>query len=170
MIERLAKLRVPLGFAAGALALWLARPTSTSIAIGSAIAIPGELLRVWASGHLTRWREVTRSGPYRFMGHPLYAGSSIMAAGFAVAAARPAVALLVTAYMVVTLTAAVRFEARELRRQFGADYAAYREGRAPEAARRFSPRRVIANREYRAAAGLAIGLALLWWRKLSFAQ
>ena len=165
MIRRLAKLRVPLGFLAGAVALWLARPTSASIVIGGAIALPGELLRIWAAGHLTRWREVTRSGPYRFMRHPLYVGSSIMAAGFAVAAVHPGVAVLVAVYMIVTLTAAVRFEARELRQQFGADYAAYREGRAPEAARGFSFARVIANREYRAAAGLAIGLALLWWRR-----
>jgi protein-S-isoprenylcysteine O-methyltransferase Ste14 len=165
MIRRLAKLRVPLGFLAGAVALWLARPTSTSVVIGGAIAFPGELLRVWAAGHLTRWREVTRSGPYRFMRHPLYVGSSIMAVGLAVAAVHPAVAVLVAIYMGVTLTAAVRFEARELREQFGADYAAYREGHAAMGSRGFSFQRVIANREYRAAAGLAIGLALLWWRR-----
>jgi protein-S-isoprenylcysteine O-methyltransferase Ste14 len=165
MIRGLAKLRVPLGFLAGAVALWLARPTSTSVLIGGAIALPGELIRIWAAGHLTRWREVTRSGPYRFMRHPLYVGSSIMAVGFAVAAVHPAVAALVAVYMGVTLTAAVRFEARELRERFGADYAAYREGAALGVGRGFSVQRVIANREYRAAAGLAIGLALLWWRK-----
>jgi hypothetical protein len=33
--------------------------------------------------------------------------------------------------------------------------------------RGFSFARVIANREYRAAAGLALGLALLWLRKAS---
>jgi protein-S-isoprenylcysteine O-methyltransferase Ste14 len=167
MIRRLAKLRVPLGFLAGAVALWLARPTSMSILIGGAIAVPGEVLRVWAAGHLTRWREVTRSGPYRFMRHPLYVGSSIMAIGFAVAAVHPAVAALVAVYMVVTLTAAVQFEARELREQFGADYAAYQQGRATAVSRGFSFARVIANREYRAAAGLALGLALLWLRKAS---
>src|ERR1051325_6862442 len=98
MTRTLARLRVPLGFAAGAIALWLARPTAPSILIGGAIAVPGELLRIWAAGHLTRWREVTRSGPYRFIPHPLYVGSSIMAVGFAVAAARPAVWALVTVY------------------------------------------------------------------------
>ena len=164
MIRTLAKLRVPLGFLAGAVALWLARPTTHSIALGAAIALPGELLRIWAAGHLTRWREVTRSGPYRFMSHPLYVGSSIMAIGFAVAAVHPAVIALVVAYMVVTLTAAVRFEARELHAQFGADYDAYRQGQPASHTRRFSVARVIANREYRAASGLLIGLALLWWR------
>jgi hypothetical protein len=82
----------------------------------------------------------------------------------AVAAATPAVATLVALYLAVTLTAAVRFEAKELTEQFGADYAAYRQGRAMPADRRFSLPRVMANREYRAAAGLVVGLALLWWK------
>jgi protein-S-isoprenylcysteine O-methyltransferase Ste14 len=164
MIARLAKLRVPLGFLAGAVALWLARPTSHSILLGGAVALPGEFVRVWASGHLTRWREVTRSGPYRFVKHPLYVGSSIMAAGFAVAAASWPVTALVLVYMATTLFAAVRFEARELTQQFGREYDAYRAGQAAAVERPFSLARVIANREYRAAAGLAIGLLLLWLR------
>lgn len=165
MVRLLAKLRVPLGFLAGAVALYLARPTVTSILWGAAIAVPGELLRIWAAGHLNRWREVTRSGPYRLMRHPLYVGSSIMGVGLAVASASLAVAILVAVYLVATLSAAVRFEARELGQQFGVDYQAYREGRAPPVDRGFSMRRVIANREYRSAAGLVIGLALLWLRK-----
>lgn len=162
MIKRLARWRVPLGFLAGAVAFWLARPNSTSILTGAAIALPGELLRIWAAGHLNRWREVTRSGPYRFVRHPLYVGSSLMGIGLAVAAERWAVATLVGIYLIVTFAAAVRFEARELGEQFGADYLAYRQGRAQPADRRFSWQRVIANREYRAAAGLIIGFALLW--------
>ena len=165
MIARLARLRVPIGFVAGAVAFWLARPTTTSVAAGAAIALPGELLRIWAAGHLNRWREVASSGPYRLMRHPLYVGSSLMGVGFAVAAASWAATALVAAYLTVTLWAAVRFEARELRQQFGADYAAYRQGRGAEAAsQRFSLRRVVANREYRALAGLVLGLALLWLR------
>jgi protein-S-isoprenylcysteine O-methyltransferase Ste14 len=164
MIRRLAKIRVPLGFAAGVLALWLARPTPTSVLIGALIAVPGELLRIWASGHLNRWREVTRSGPYRFMRHPLYVGSSIMGIGLAAAAATWPVAILVAVYLVVTLSAAVRFEARELGEQFGADYTAYQQGRAQPVDRGFSLQRAIANREYRSAAGVVIGLAILWWK------
>lgn len=165
MVRFLARFRVPLGFIAGAFALYLARPTAQSIVLGGAIAVPGELLRIWAAGHLNRWREVTRSGPYRLTRHPLYVGSSVMGIGLAVAAASVPVAMLVAVYLVVTLGAAVRFEAWELGRQFGADYAAYRQGRLAPADRAFSFQRVIANREYRSAAGLVIGLALLWLRR-----
>ena len=41
----------------------------------------GEALRMWAAGHLNKSREVTSSGPYRFVAHPLYVGSSMMGAG-----------------------------------------------------------------------------------------
>jgi protein-S-isoprenylcysteine O-methyltransferase Ste14 len=166
MIRRIAKLRVPLGFVAGVFALYFAQPTSQSLVVGGAIAVVGELLRIWAAGHLNRWREVARTGPYKLMRHPLYVGSSIMGVGLAVAAWSVPVAVLVAAYLGITLTAAVRFEARELRQQFGADYQAYREGRGGSPAPRgFSFQQVIANREYRSAAGLVIGFALLWMRR-----
>ncbi len=170
MIARLARLRVPLGFVAGGVAFWLARPTASSVVAGAAIAVPGELLRIWAAGYLNRWREVARAGPYRLMRHPLYVGSSLMGLGFAVAAASVTAALLVAVYLAVTLGAAVRFESRELKEQFGADYVAYREGQRAPTAQRFSLRRVIANREYRALAGLILGLALLWLRGVGFPQ
>jgi hypothetical protein len=170
MMRRLARLRVPLGFACGGLALWLARPTSTSVAVGMSIALVGEALRVWAAGHIEKGREVTRSGPYRLVRHPLYLGSAVMGAGFVWAAQSLAVTVLVAAYLGVTLAAAMRTEERTLTARFGDQYDAYREGRAssPGSAgaaptdRRFRWSRVAANREYRAVLGfLAVGALLL---------
>jgi protein-S-isoprenylcysteine O-methyltransferase Ste14 len=155
---------VPLGFLFGALALWLANPTPRTLAAGAAIAAAGEALRVWAAGHLDKGREVTRSGPYRFTPHPLYLGSTIMGAGLAVASASLGVALIVAAYLTLTLTAAIRAEEAWLGRRFGAAYDDYRAGRGAAAPRRFSLARAIANREYRAVAGLAAVLAILAWK------
>jgi protein-S-isoprenylcysteine O-methyltransferase Ste14 len=172
MIGRLARLRVPLGFACAGLALWLARPTVTSVAVGMAIALAGEALRIWAAGHIEKGREVTRSGPYRLVRHPLYLGSAIMGAGFVWAAQSLAVTALVSTYLVVTLAAAVRTEERALSAKFGDQYEAYREGRssrpgssgAAPADRPFSWSRVVANREYRAIAGLLTAAAVLYLR------
>jgi rfaE bifunctional protein nucleotidyltransferase chain/domain len=155
--------RVALGFLLAVAVFWLARPTPTSIAIGMLIALPGELVRVWAAGHITKGREVTRSGPYRLVRHPLYLGSTIMGIGFAVATWRLAPTLIVLGYLAVTIPAAIRSEEAELQAQFGKEYEAYRAGRAAPLDRTFSVTRVIANREYRAVAGfvLAIGLLVL---------
>ena len=165
-ITKLARLRVPLGFACGALVLWLAQPTSRSLVTGFAVACVGELLRIWAAGHLEKSREVTRSGPYRWLRHPLYVGSSIMSAGLAIACWSVPVAVLVIVYMVSTLTAAIRTENAFLRATFGDQYAAWldasrRNDPTVTVQRRFSLERARRNREYRALTGLLLAFALL---------
>jgi protein-S-isoprenylcysteine O-methyltransferase Ste14 len=166
MIQWLARRRVAIGFVAGVAAIWLARPTRESIAAGAVVAIAGELVRIWAAGHLEKGREVTVSGPYRFTRHPLYLGSTIIGVGFAIASASAAVALLVIGYLAVTLSAAVATEEAHLTEKFGRAYPEYREGRAVQVSRRFSLERAMRNREYRAVIGVLAALALLAWQAL----
>jgi protein-S-isoprenylcysteine O-methyltransferase Ste14 len=163
-LRRLARLRVPLGFAGAAAALWFAAPTRTTLAVGTVVALAGEAVRVWAAGHLNKSREVTVSGPYRFAAHPLYVGSSIMGAGLAVAANSVGVAAVVALYLVTTISAAVRTEEAFLRARFGDGYDRYRRGTADSAGRRFSVAQAIANREYRAVGGLVAAVLLLLWK------
>jgi Phospholipid methyltransferase len=159
--RRLAKLRVPLGYALGVVALWFAAPTARSLAIGAGIGAIGEALRIWAAGHLEKGREVTSTGPYALTRHPLYAGSVIMGIGFAVAAHSLAVAVLVFAYLAITITAAIRSEEAHLTDKFGGEYPAYRDGRSAPGARGFSLERAMRNREYRALLGFLAMLLVL---------
>ena len=160
MLKRIARWRVPLGFAFGLLALWLAEPTSQSILVGAIVALIGEAIRVWASGHLEKSREVTASGPYAWTRHPLYFGSTLIGIGLAIGAASVTVALLVLGYLAVTLTAAIRTEEAHLTEKFGAAYPEYRAGRH-SVKRNFSLERALRNREYRAAIGVLVVLAVL---------
>ena len=167
VVEIVARLRVALGFLCGVLVFWLATPTAGTILAGLAVAAAGEWLRVWAAGHLNKSREVTRSGPYRFVAHPLYLGSSVMGIGLAVACADVTVAVLIGVYLAATLTAAIKSEEAYLRRTFGEQYDLYRTGIAakrasPRAARRrFQVDQALANREYRAVIGLLVVILLL---------
>jgi len=166
VVSLVARLRVSLGFVIGALVLWLAQPTARSLLLGGVLAALGEGLRVWAAGHLNKSREVTMSGPYRWLAHPLYVGSSIMGAGLAIASANVVAAVLVMIYLGAAVTAAVRSEEAFLRRAFGERYGRYRAASAGVTAtgdkpRRFSAARAIANREHRAAIGLAVAVLLL---------
>ena len=164
MLQGLARFRVSLGFVFAALALYLARPTMVSLAIGLLIALAGEGLRLWASGHIDKGREITRSGPYRFVRHPLYLGSTIIGFGFIIAAQSIAVAAIVLLYLGATLVAAMRTEEASLDERFAGEYSAYREGRAAAVDRPFSFARVVANREPRTVLGLLLGWGLLYWR------
>lgn len=162
-MRRIARLRVPLGFVFGALVLGLAQPTPRSLAVGAAIALVGELVRIWAAGHLEKGREVTASGPYRFTRHPLYVGSTIIGIGLAVGAASLVVAIIVLSYLAVTLIAAMRTEEAHLTEKFGAAYPEYRAGRT-SVNRAFSLERAMKNREYRAAIGVLLVLVFLVWK------
>ena len=164
LLRRIARLRVTLGFVFGILAIWLAEPTRASLIAGASVAFVGEAIRVWAAGHLEKGREVTTSGPYRFTRHPLYLGSTLIGVGLGVASASPVVAVMVIAYLTVTLTAAVRTEEAHLTDKFGAAYPAYRAGRADGVTRRFSPARAVRNREYRALLGLLLVLVVFAWK------
>ena len=164
LAEALARRRVALGFVCGALVFWLARPTGTTLVAGTSIAIVGECLRVWASGHLNKAREVTVSGPYRWSAHPLYVGSSVMGAGLAVASNSVAVAGGIAVYLAVTLVAAIKNEEAFLRRTFGDRYDRYRDGRPAvdeDFNRQFSLSQAMANREHRALVGVAVAVLLL---------
>jgi protein-S-isoprenylcysteine O-methyltransferase Ste14 len=157
----LARWRVTLGFACGAAALALAKPTPRSLAAGAALGLVGEALRIWAAGHLEKGREVTASGPYRWMRHPLYVGSTLLGIGIAIVSNSVLVAAIAFGYLALTLTAAARSEERHLTSKFGDSYDRYRRGGAREAGRRFSFARARRNGEHRTLIGVAIALALL---------
>lgn len=164
MIAVLARLRVPLGFAAAVVAFVLARPSWASWRAGLAVALAGELIRLWASGHIDKGREITRSGPYKFFRHPLYLGSALLGIGFIVAANSAAVAMLTALYLALTLTAAARSEEAHLDEKFAGAYSHYRDGTLALADRPYSWRRAVRNREYQAILGLAAAFAVLWWK------
>lgn len=163
MLRRIARLRVPLGFLFGIIVLWLSQPTPRTLLAGGLIAVVGELIRIWAAGHLEKGREVTSSGPYSFTRHPLYLGSSLIGVGLAIASGSWIVAAIVLGYLAVTLTAAIRTEEAHLTEKFGDAYPAYRAGRM-SVARPFSFDRAMRNREYRAAIGIAVVFVLLLWK------
>jgi hypothetical protein len=165
----IARVRVPLGFGCGVAALWMAHPKWAWLAVGSALAVVGEAIRVWAAGHLEKGTEVTCSGPYRFVGHPLYLGSAVIGAGVAVASHNLIVVAIAVLYMGITFGAAIRSEEAELRAKFGPGAAGRARPGAGDPRRRFSLARAVRNREDRAALGMAaaiIFLSLKTWLRL----
>jgi protein-S-isoprenylcysteine O-methyltransferase Ste14 len=161
MTRLLTRYRVALGFVLAVLVLWLARPTWPTWLAGALVAACGEVLRIWAAGHLEKSREVTSSGPYRLMRHPLYAGSTLVALGVAIASTTLVVALIIALYVGLTLSAARRSEEAHLREKFGDAYDAYAERRVAPMTRRFSVARALRNREHHTVGGVLGGFALL---------
>lgn len=160
-LARIARLRVAVGFVVAAAAFWLAAPTWSSMALGVPVAVLGEALRLWAAGHLRKGRELTSSGPYRFMRHPLYLGSFVMGVGFCAAAADLVVTGLVLGYLVFMFRVAIVLEDGLLRAAFGAEFERYAAGRRTPANRRWTFEQAVRNGEHRTLLGFAGALLLL---------
>ena len=163
------RIRVPMGFVLAMFYVWMARPTWTSIAIGTLIVLPGILLRALASGHVKKNEELTTSGPYAYTRNPLYLGSLIMAIGFAVAARSGWVLLVMVLMFFVIYLPVIRAEEVFLRQKFSAfeEYAR----QVPRLLARLTPYAAGAtvfsrqlyrqHREYNAVLGAAAVIAIL---------
>lgn len=120
--QRIARrIRVPLGFATAALYIFellRRQPHSTAIAWSLALAIPGLWLRGYAAGYVKKNQELTTTGPYAFVRNPLYLGSILIAAGFAVALLSWPVAVALAVMFVAIYVPVIASEERFLRATF----------------------------------------------------
>ncbi len=115
------RIRVPLGFVIAAVYLYLAatRPSQpVAIAWSLVLVVPGLALRAAASGTVKKNRELTVTGPYAYTRNPLYLGSMLLAAGFALAALSWPVALLLAAAFAAIYLPVIAAEEQFLRATF----------------------------------------------------
>ena len=81
---RLKKINIKIIFAGliiGAL-IYLAEPRLYYFLGGLVLVIFGEIIRVWATGHLEKNKSLTISGPYGYVKNPMYVGSFLIMIGF----------------------------------------------------------------------------------------
>ena len=115
------RIRVPLGFLMAALYLFeLVRraPHPQAVAWSLALVVPGLWLRGYAAGTVKKNRELTVTGPYAHTRNPLYLGSMLIAAGFAVALLSWPVALVLALGFAVIYVPVIASEERFLRASF----------------------------------------------------
>jgi len=120
--ERVARrIRVPLGFVVAALyifELWRRAPEPVAIAWSLALVLPGLWLRGYAAGYVKKNRELTQTGPYAYTRNPLYLGSILIAAGFAVALLSWVVAAALAVMFLLIYVPVIASEERFLRATF----------------------------------------------------
>jgi protein-S-isoprenylcysteine O-methyltransferase Ste14 len=115
------RIRVPLGFAVAALyvfELWRHAPEPIAIPWSLALVVPGLWLRGYAAGYVKKNRELTQTGPYAYTRNPLYLGSILIAAGFAVALSSWTVAIALAVMFLLIYVPVIASEERFLRSTF----------------------------------------------------
>lgn len=98
------------------------QPFAPLVWIGLPIALVGTFVRLYASGHIVKNRELATQGPYAMARHPLYTGNILAVLGFAIASGLwwplPLVALFVWFYY----PCAIDYEDRKLREIYGVEW------------------------------------------------
>lgn len=170
------RIRVPLGFVLAAAYIYLAKPSWISIGVGAVVAFIGVSIRAAASGHVKKNAELTKTGPYAYVRNPLYVGSIVIAAGFAIAAMSTWIVVILALMFVLIYVPVIRSEEAFLRGTFG-DFDEYcqkvprlvpRLTRAYEGTGSFSRELYLKHREYNALVGTAAMLAALVIKLLRF--
>lgn len=166
----LQRARVPLGFLFAAMFLVFSQPTWLTILIGGSIAVIGLAIRAWASGHIRKASKLAVTGPYAYTRNPLYLGTFLLGVGFTSAAGVWWLALVFAALFAGIYLPVMRVEAEDIRRIFGADFDEY-ERHVPLLIPRLTPwkkagaafdfRLYLQYREYRAALGALVAIAVL---------
>ena len=117
-------------FVLGGLVLFTSRPSAGSLVGGSVLLLLGFLLRGWGAGYLVKNDALTTQGPYAHLRHPLYAGTLLVGAGFALATGGWwAIAILFAFggwFLGVYFPRKERIESERLEALYGDEYVAYR--------------------------------------------
>jgi protein-S-isoprenylcysteine O-methyltransferase Ste14 len=166
-----ARWRVPLGFLLGVAYLVFSRPTVKLLIAGGAVAAAGVAVRAYAAGHLFKNQTLAMNGPYACTRNPLYFGSSLMGAGFAIAGGNWILALACVALFATIYWPVILREEEYLRREFGEVYDHYAQRvplflpslRKPGGSEKFQWKQYRKNHEYEAFLGyLAIMIFLVF--------
>jgi protein-S-isoprenylcysteine O-methyltransferase Ste14 len=167
--------RVRVGYPVGISAFWFAHPQPKWFFIGVGIAAVGLLVRGAAAGHLRKHQQLATSGPYAYTRNPLYLGSILLAAGFSVASHSWISTALLAAYLIVFYPVVIRREHTELKTLYSDAFDEYA-SRVPAFWPRLFPAKSSdehfswalyrKNREYEAAIGLGVAMAILWFLML----
>ena len=171
------RLRLPLGFVFGILYFWLAPRWATPerLGIGAVVAALGLFVRAWAAGHIVKNHQLATTGPYAHVRNPLYFGSFLLAAGFAIAA-HPLVLVLVAAFWLLIYVPTMERERRNILGRFPEAYPAWAAHvpmffprltpwrQEDVTAERWSPSLYLKHREWQAALVYVIAIAWIAWR------
>ncbi|MCJ7814922.1 MAG: isoprenylcysteine carboxylmethyltransferase family protein [Xanthomonadales bacterium] len=95
------------------------------IIAGFALAVVGQVWRIYAAGVIHKNRQLASTGAYSLVRHPLYLGNFLILVGFAIAGGNWIVMALVAFFFLFYYPAAIRYEDHKLEGIFGEEWRAW---------------------------------------------
>lgn len=150
--------------------LYLAHFDETYFLCSYFLIVFGEILRMWAAGHLQKEKILTTGGPYRWIRNPLYLGSFLIALGFYLIMDSRWILLVILVYFGLFYYPVVRYEEKILDEKFPDEYPPYADAIPafyptirmwPHPTTHFSFQQMVKNKEYNAILGILMAYAYL---------
>ncbi len=166
-----------------ALLLIFARPTTLSFVGGTILIAFGELIRIWATGHIEKNKKLTTTGPYAYVKNPMYIGTFFIGTGFCITARNYYILIISLAlFFIYYIPYKKRVEASRLTRIFGNEYidydkqvpdliprlTPYKKGQRISSVRKWRFRVLLSNNEQGTLLAIILGLILMgirFWLK-----
>jgi protein-S-isoprenylcysteine O-methyltransferase Ste14 len=167
--------------------IYFSEPTPVAAGLGLVFVAAGQLLRVWAAGHLVKNKRLTTTGPYAYVKNPLYLGAITIVMGFCIVGMPPwnlqptwrdprliLYLVFLAAFFLYYMPRKMKIEGDRLRAIYGDDYARYDKS-VPDMLPRLTPYRsgdgtrwswaqTVDNSEHGTIMSLGVGLALILLR------
>ena len=118
-------LRQAIGLLLIAVCAYFATPDKGTVAFGLAMAVFGQVFRIYAAGFIHKNKQLASTGPYALVRHPLYLGNFLILIGFTIAAANWYVTAAVALFFLVWYPAAISYEDSKLENIFGDEWRAW---------------------------------------------
>ncbi len=176
--------RLALAYLGILMLIYFSRMTPVSLAVGLVPIVAGQILRVWAAGHLVKTKRLTTTGPYAYVKNPLYVGAITIVIGFCIVGMPPwdltasprdarlwLYAIFLAAFFFYYMPRKMKIEGGRLRAIYGEEYTRYDEA-VPDMLPRLTPYRggrdrrwtwsqAFENSEHGTIMSLALGLGLM---------
>ena len=96
----------------------LSQPTLYFFIVGCLFVLDGLLIRLYASGFVYKNKELSTSGPYAYVRHPLYTGNILILIGISLASGCISAFVISIIFFWFYYTAAIEYEDRKLKSLF----------------------------------------------------
>jgi len=104
----------------------LGKPDMLLYIVGIPFIVVGIVVRMWASGHVKKNKNLATDGPYAYVRHPLYVGNILLLLGFSISSGLWWSYLLMAFLLYLYYPPTIQYEDTKLQKLFGEEWERWR--------------------------------------------
>jgi hypothetical protein len=101
---------------------YVSEPIRPALVMAAPFVLAGKLLRLYASGFISKNQQLATNGPYALVRHPLYTGNILIIIGFSISSCVPWTLAVTVLFFWFYYPPAIEYEDRKLQGIFGTQW------------------------------------------------